>query len=441
MSLIHPTSCPCTKAELDLFTSPPTQVAIDSGHWVEHHPVSSLTDTAPVEFLVSGTPEYYIDLSNTFLYVKARVVKLDGRDLDGEDVAAPCNLFLHSLFSQLDVHLSNVLVSSSNNTYSYRAFLETFLSSGTDQRSGRLTAALWYHDTPGKHNVLEIDPKKDHNMGFLARRRYAALSSSIEMVDRLHGDIFAQDRYLLNSVDMKIKLSRTKDSFSIMSEQPQYKVNMLAAVLHVRKVKLAPSIISAHEAALLSSTVKYPIRRCSVKTLSIAQGITSHTVDNLFLGQLPVRLVLGFVDNRAVNGECSLNPFAFDHHHLSFLAIYHDGNMVPHRALTPRFATGEGLHTLSFMSLFTGLGLLDDSQGIPLSISDYSKGYCLYAFDLTPDLAPVGGHFNLMKQGNIRMEVHFDQPLDETVSVVVYAEFENMIEIDKSRSVFVDYAN
>ena len=55
MAFVHEQSCECTKSELDLFSVPPTQTSIESGTWAEYHPLSSITDGAPIEFEVSGT--------------------------------------------------------------------------------------------------------------------------------------------------------------------------------------------------------------------------------------------------------------------------------------------------------------------------------------------------------------------------------------------------
>ena len=46
-----------------------------------------------------------------------------------------------------------------------------------------------------------------------------------------------------------------------------------------------------------------------------------------------------------------------------------------------------------------------------------------------------------MKQGNLRDELHFGQALANTVNLIVYAEFQNVFEIDASRNVLYDYTN
>jgi len=57
----------------------------------------------------------------------------------------------------------------------------------------------------------------------------------------------------------------------------------------------------------------------------------------------------------------------------------------------------------------------------------FSQGNALYAFDLSPDLAEEN-HFNLQKQGSVRLVLKFRQALNDNVSVIAYAEFENVLE-------------
>ncbi|GFT21724.1 uncharacterized protein TNCV_2969771 [Trichonephila clavipes] len=97
----------CVKSELELFNLPGTQTVIQDGQWKQFHPLSNVFDNAPVEFHISGSAEDYIDLSQTQLYVKAKIVKVDNTPITKDDTIGPVNLFLHSLFSQVDVSLND----------------------------------------------------------------------------------------------------------------------------------------------------------------------------------------------------------------------------------------------------------------------------------------------------------------------------------------------
>ncbi|KAK7500547.1 hypothetical protein BaRGS_00008122 [Batillaria attramentaria] len=108
MAFLHAGSCECTNTGLDLFIIPPTQTSVESGSWVEHHPLSTLTDTGPIEFVIKGAGEDYLDLSNSYLHVGAKIVRSDNSDLvaGDDDKVGPVNLWLHSLFSEVDITLN-----------------------------------------------------------------------------------------------------------------------------------------------------------------------------------------------------------------------------------------------------------------------------------------------------------------------------------------------
>ena len=135
MNFIHEGSCECTKSELDLFSVPPTQSSMEQGSWVEYHPLTAVRDGSPIEFEISGSGEDYIDFANTMLYVKAKITANDGANLGADAAVGPGNLFLHSMFLQVDISLNGTLVTPSTNTYPYRAMFETLLSYGEDLRN------------------------------------------------------------------------------------------------------------------------------------------------------------------------------------------------------------------------------------------------------------------------------------------------------------------
>jgi len=62
----------------------------------------------------------------------------------------------------------------------------------------------------------------------------------------------------------------------------------------------------------------------------------------------------------------------------------------------------------------------------------------LYTFDLTADHGDEE-KFNLMRQGSVRLVLKFSQALATTVTVVVYVEFKNVIEIDRNRNIIYDF--
>ncbi|XP_035206168.1 uncharacterized protein F54H12.2-like [Stegodyphus dumicola] len=404
-SYIHRDSPVCVKSELDLFTIPPTQTAIEKGQFVEYHPLANIRDGGPIEFNISGSGEDYIDLAASYIHVKVKVVKADGSNLTDKEPVAPVILFLHSLFSQVDVSLNERNISSATNTYPYRAFIETLLNYGEDAKKSLLTCEGFFQDTsPNKIDVLA----QDADAGLKARGELIKNSQSVDLIGQLH-------------------FSTEKDA--------DYKVILDHASLFIRKVKVNPGVSLGHVKALEKSSAKYPIDRVLCKTYSVSKGSWSFMQDNVFLGLMPKRVIITCVENAAMNGQYSMNPFLFAHHHVNFISIYVDGQPVPCKPMDLDFESNH--YVRAYHSLFSGF---NRDKGIYLSREEFVKGHVLYAFDLTPDMCD-GSHFNLQHQGNLRVEIKFAKALSVTLSVLVYAEFQNVIEITKSRHVLCDFAN
>ena len=81
------------------------------------------------------------------------------------------------------------------------------------------------------------------------------------MIGPIHSDIFFQDRHMLNGVDVKLKLIRSNDGFSLMATgpNPTYKVVIQNASVFVRKVKVSSGVMLRHMKALEKGTAKYYI--------------------------------------------------------------------------------------------------------------------------------------------------------------------------------------
>jgi len=215
------------------------------------------------------------------------------------------------------------------------------------------------------------------------------------------------------------------------------KVVITHASLFVRKVKILSSVFLAHAKTMERGTAKYPIRRVVCKSFAIPQNYLDVSHEKLFSGQLPARIVIGLVSNRAFNGHVESNPFNFQHFNLSKISLYLDAQQQHAiRPIQPDYE--HGLYIRAYSSLFAGTGKLCRDEGVFISRDDYASGYALYAFDLSADLGE-DDHFSLVRQGSVRLALKFAVALAATITVVAYAEFENIIEVDRDRNVVFDF--
>ena len=118
MAFLHSGSCACLKSEVNLFSVPPNQTTIENSNYVQHKPISSLTEGSPIEFSIPGTSEY-IDLAHTLLSVRVTIAQTvappETVDKNILKNVGPENNFMHSIFNQVDMFFNQKPVFPPNN--------------------------------------------------------------------------------------------------------------------------------------------------------------------------------------------------------------------------------------------------------------------------------------------------------------------------------------
>lgn len=302
----------------------------------------------------------------------------------------------------------------------------------SESEKTHLTSGVWADDTAG-----QMDTSGDANVGFKSRRALTKDNGDVELYGPLHCDLFNVDKYLVNGVEMTIKLQRANQNFHIMGTAGSLGTfETKDAVLYVRKVKIAPGTLLAHHKVLSTATAKYPINRVDIRTITIPEHTQSKTLDNVYIGNLPKRCILGFVRTDAFNGLLTTNPFNFGHFNYSSISFFLDGVFI--KPYECNFAANQYIR--SYHSLFEGSNINHSDIGNNISRSDYPKGYALLAIDFTPDLCSSATHVSLPKTGSLRIDVRFTNPLPQSITAIIFAEFDGLIEIDQYRNVVTDYS-
>lgn len=434
MHLLHPSSSPCCKSELDLFSMNPTQTSIEETNFVSINPIHSVTNTdVPLEFNIPGTSDQYIDPSNIFIYLKIKLTDEDGSELtDTDHVVYPTTNFLYSCFSQMQVYLNETSLGTSAANFPYRTYIETLLNFSQDAKKSHLQSVGYYNLQDEGSTADAVEKKK---------------TTTFEYYGRLNGDIFSQERFILPMVDMRIKLTRSAPQFALnirskptaTSPAPKPIFQILETYLYTRKVKLTPQKHMQIEKALLTNTAKYPIRRIETKIFNFAQGLSSINLSNVVMGNIPQKVIVGIVDHSSFVGSYSTNPFKFKPHGLRELSLSMNGQTFgrPYKMEFP--PEGAALCARPFYELFGNTVSCDDA-GTGIGLAAYASHCNLYGFDLSPDCSGSAGyHLNIVKQGTLGLNLTFEDALALPVSIIVYLEFPQVIELDRVRNVLVNF--
>ncbi|KAL5008972.1 hypothetical protein ScPMuIL_014553, partial [Solemya velum] len=138
----------------------------------------------------------------------------------------------------------------------------------------------------------------------------------------------------------------------------------------------------------------------------------------------------GFVKQAGVNGNYTESPFNF----VSVaenIALYINGESLPTRPMKMDVELNKNYVT-PYVNLFEISEKWNKDEGLPITRLAFDDGYSLYAFELSPsDLGEQ--YMNLVRQGNVRLEVKFATNTSETLNCMAYAEFPALLEVDQSR--------
>lgn len=428
MSHIHRDSPPCNKSEVDLFSVPPTQTAIEESQFIVLSPINSVSGitTTPIEFIVSPSAEHFLDLSSANLYLKIKLVNSDGSDLPTDYNVCPESNFLHTFFSQIQLFLNEKKVSSSSTHYAYRAYIEKLINYS-------ITSKRTHLKTSGYIPVAE---RSEHENDCRSNK-----SKIFEYYGKLHGDIFQQSNLLLNSVELRLRMLRAPSTFCLnvglnsISKEPI--VTILESELHIRRVKVSTHVYLGIERYLTNHTAKYPLNRVETRSFIVTSGLTFKSLNNIVSGTIPHKVIVGLLPHEAELGDYSLSSLHFIHSDLTRIGLYLNGAPVV-KPYELDFTSDNKCYMRAYYDLFNSNGFIgNNSNGI--TPEEYLKNCTLFSYDLSPDqCSNFFSHVNPIKQGELTLKLQFKKPLPNPITVLFYLEYIDLLEITKSRNILYE---
>ena len=321
---------------------------------VSYRPVNPVSNDSDIVFQVNGTGRDYILLSDSKIYCQLRVLRADGDAVVAGDNVAFVNLSLHSLFRQVDISLNQQIITSNIGVnYPYKAIFDVLLKYQHAMTECHLESAGFFKDQAHAMDTIAS------NSGHLQRRALAQ-QGWVDFEGVLHMDVAQQPKAILNGVQLGVKLHQHDDSFRLISDGTEYTVEIKDAELRLCQLRVSPTVMLAHSERLAKSPAVYPFYKSSVKAFAIPKGSFNWSIDDIFHGLVPNKLIVAFVSSAAYNGTLGTNPFNFRHFDLSYLEFARNSRSVPAPAFQPKFTANTAVpgeycstgYVNSFLSLF-----------------------------------------------------------------------------------------
>lgn len=416
------------RSSLDLGSSYPVDTSSIESDYAKFYPITPLSDNySPLVFVVESASNYYVQFSDSFLYLRLKIVDQAGKPLTSTVLAAGSFDLMSSIFSGIEIDQNGTLVSTSATLYPYRSHLVKLLSYDSGYKQSIAQQELWFPDT-------KQDDFSAENSGFAARADVAKLSSPFEIVGKLSESIFEQNRYFPPGITTKVTLRRSLPEFCLETNSATTKLSyeILNAILYVRRHCVSDSVVAYHHKLLNSNhKLQFPLNHFVVRAFNIKENTTSVLSEPIFRGKIPSYLLVSFVLTEALQGSLSRQCFNLQHFNISQISAKIDGESRLYEAINFDFDNNQTL--IGYNSLNSAL-LPGADHGI--TIEQYKKGNFVVCLGINPNDTVNG--LVLERQGTTQLDIKFAKALEKPITCVIVGRFQGKIEVDKNYNVSVE---
>ncbi|XP_078362876.1 uncharacterized protein F54H12.2-like [Oculina patagonica] len=211
--------------------------------------------------------------------------------------------------------------------------------------------------------------------------------------------------------------------------------------MYLCQVRLNPTTYRRlmDEMTTKSQVVSYPTVRSEIRTFNMQGDQRRYECTNLFQGRIPNRVIVGMVLSTAFTGNVVNDPFCFQKFGMSSIKQLVGGEEYPYETL--ELVHNDATKDLrGYHRFLQATGCLCKQQGNMVRGDDWGQGKncTLFVFDNVANGCVDSYRMNPKQAGNLLIELNFGANPAVNLTIIVYGEFENLLEIDKNKAVLYD---
>ena len=344
--------------------------------------------------------------------------------------------------------------SPQTDTYAYKSYFETVLHSDREDGKDLLKAQGWFNglDPPAALTANQMDTATPHNdrkalpqyqKDFIAngRAEIAKLGGKTRIYKfKPHNEIFNMSKLLVPGVPLNIQLFFHNPNFWMVRYQGTDACRLtkedITVTFMLCTVTLLPSLERELALKQTKNPVSYPLVRGEMRTYTLGQNDRNLEINNPFNDRIPNLVIIGLVASAAYNGTITSQPFRFEKYNLANIQQFVRGEGYPYETLE-LVHNEDDRDILGYWRFAEATGCLKRGKGNMMLPEEWGqgKGCTLYAFDNTANGLLNSAVLNPKLNGELRYVLNFGDNPGENITVLVYGEFEELLEIDSNRVV------
>ena len=444
---------------LNLLKVPPTDRSIDAYRMVTIQPTT--TGINPMEFVMPGL-DGYVDLNRIYFTMELRLKKNDGNNLVANETLYPVNNLAHSIIKQIDLHLNGTLISPQSDTYHYKAYFKSLLN--YDRKDGEtvLKPAGWFNqiDAPAAWTANTVDVTSNagaghadyqalpaNHKGILAAmvgetKEYAA-GKRRSLVFKPYLEVFHTGKVLVSGVEIKMKFHFNLPNLFMngVGKAARLHEDDIKIRLHLCQLRLNEALYMglANKRHNQGAIAVYPTVRSEIRTFSMDSTLACFEIRDLFQNRVPDRMIVGLVDSRAFNWDYARDPFCFQKFGLTSIKQIVKGEEYPYETLE-LVGNDTTKDLLGYFRFLQASGAWCKLKGNMVRKGDWgqSKGCTLFMYDNVANGCTDSKNLNPKQSGDLQLKLDFRAAPGNNITVIVFGEFENLMEVDGNGAVLYD---
>ena len=412
-----------------------------SSHEQEIYPTTSLDENS-IEFVFQTDRNVYVDLRQTYLALKNKLVKGRGfntykatekkkehkedavftetgdddvefiEDDEGVPYITHVNNILHSILSDAELYIKNHQIYNSNGLYAHKSHISNNFKSTLSDYKGVLRCEGYdYEEDP--ENLVE-DPF------FTRRMKLYSRPDGFMLYGKLGIDILTTSVLLYPNMKVRIQLIRARLNFYMISEDPNFNLGIVDS-LYTRRVRLKEDYHKKRMSQLAYGPVEYNYMETLAKTSIIPARQNQFIQENNF-NKAPVRrTAIAMNTNSAFTESLTENPFWYEKFDLRQIRILRGGQPIVD------FDAADNCRL--YVTTMKAMNFQDDIPSIP--VDNFNNHYVL-VFDLTSmQDATEHRHYPDLIGKPLRLELYFSSPLENVTEVIALGERMSFLAVDK----------
>ena len=395
--------------------------------------VNQMLSDQYLEFRINGVIGCFIDLSSLLVELSVIPVKsVDNANLGDEDNVALVNGLANTLFKSVSVFLNEKMVES-NPIFNYTSYIKLLKSMDLNTVNSIGKCGFFYDDNANKRTITEeyVAGRFLGTNNTLEHELMSDIKShGIDMCFPLLLDISSLDMYLLDGVDIRVRLELANKGWIIKTNSggPAITPYIRRARLWMDKVTPHYNALSALNESLNIKPLEYIFNKTLHKTYVIGTGESTVMLDRPFGSCIPEKLTMVIVDMEAFSGRYDLNGLYFKHANLSSTHITINGSSVysintafPHHYARSYYETQKTIG-------------LDNSNLI--SYDAYNKGRSIYCFNFVNE--NVQDTLPVEMSASLRLYLKFSKSVNSPHVIILLADTTGLLTIDNQRIITCD---